>query len=279
MIQANSPTPLSGVSLPELQLVTGPTTWFHCPLARTTHLAMTRQADPAGAAVQALLQWLLHQGALYTLEFRLCASGQHAGFWLGLTGHGATPKHAVAVAREGEAMLASFFRLNGWRASQRTVPRLPRWSAGLRFLPGHGRMDSVHALLPQRAFVAQMAERGAPLVMQVRMQARQATTSIYHRAAALENRLPGGPQHRSPRSQRNRFHTMIGNLMDDAVDLTATVCLSAARPPSPMRLRKLAHAFHGSRLIQPWAEEPTPTRATLAVLRDSLALMAGKEVA
>ena len=75
-----------------IQLVSGPTTWFHVPRPRCTHMAAMPHASLSGTAVESLLRWVLHQSALYTLELRLCGSGQHGGIWLGLTGRGATPR-------------------------------------------------------------------------------------------------------------------------------------------------------------------------------------------
>ena len=267
----------SRVSPKAPHLVTGFTSWFHVSCPRSERLARLPAANPQGAAVQALLQWVLHQGALYTLELRMGQSGQHRGIWLGITGRGATPGHAAQVSLEGRQNLEAFFQLNQWKARIRRAPRLPRWSAGLRFMPGCARMDSVHTLLPQRAYVSQLAERGAPLLLQLQMQLPAVSSGVYGRAEALRRGLKPAPCTRRAQQLQARQHALLRNLMDDAADLSVTVRLSAQRPPSSLRLRKFAHAFEGSRLVEPWTPDPTPTPARLAVLRDALALMAGKE--
>lgn len=262
-----------------IQLVSGPTTWFHVPRPRYTHMAAMPHASLSGTAVESLLRWVLHQSALYTLELRLCGSGQHGGIWLGLTGRGATPRHAAQVSHEGRQMFASFFQMNHWSASIRRTPKLPRWTVGLCTRPDRSRLDSVQALLPQRASVQAYAERGVPLVLQMRMEAGTAAADVYQQASRLEQALDGTVRNRQARNLHNRHQTLLRNLQDDAVDLSVTVHLSAARAPSSLRLRQLAAAFPESRVAQPWGPTATPTPATLAVMRDALALMAGKEAA
>jgi len=265
------------VPTPSLQLVAGPTTWFHVPISRSSDLGSIPHAHTDGSAVNILLQWLLHQGALYTFELRLCGSGQHGGIWLGLTGHGATPRHAAEVARDGRERVESFLRLNRWRATVRKAPRLPRWSAGLCFRQSSKRMSSKHGLVAQRALVQHLAAPGSPLVMQLRMQAPAVSTEVYDHTRALERRMRNARFVGFPSHVLDHHQSMIQKLKDDAADLTVTVHLSSARVPSALRLRQLASAFPGSRIAQPWAEQPSPTRASLTVLRDGLALLAGRE--
>ena len=141
-------------------------------------------------------------------------------------------------------------------------------------------MDSLHTLLPQRALVQQLAEKGAPLVLQMRMELAAVSTEVFQQASVLEQSLVLPARHRQVhRNLHDRHQTLLRNLQDEAADLSVTVHLSAARSPSSLRLRQLALAFPESRVATPWGPTATPTRAKLAVLRDSIALMAGKEAA
>ena len=277
MIDASSPLAEAHQAHHQMHLISGPTTWFHVKGPRASRPTPLPHTELSSPAVQALLQWLLHEGSLYSTELRMCGSGQHRGIWLGLTGHGATLQHAREVSHEGRLMLASFFRLNQWTPTKRDPPSLPRWKAGLRFAPGRSRLESQHGLLPQRACVTRLAERGAPMVLQLCMQTRGLSPELSVQTGQLRRGLETHDGHRLPANLVRHRHEMIDRLQDEAADLTARVSLYAARAPSPMRQRKFAHAFPGSRVLSPWGPEPTPTPAGVSLLRDSLALMARKE--
>lgn len=268
-------SPLSSPSGAPL-LVEGRQHWVHVPVRRHLPLHRLPHARLDAPATQALLGWVIGQGSRCSTELRLCGSGRHGGVWLGLRGRGATQAHADYVSEELRLRLQAFLRLNRWHAKEASPPPLPRWSAGLCFSSGGGMVGSADGLASLRRAVVEQAERGAPLLLRMRLNAHAILRSVYGPADAMLRRLrtaSAGPSNPLLHHQAE----MIRQLQDDAAGLSLRVQLCSARSPSSMRLRTLSHAFAGVRLRAPWRAQGTPTLAETSLLRSGLSLLVGRE--
>ncbi len=259
------------------QLISGPTTWLHVRVARKGALPQLPHASLGGTPVRALVQWLLYHGPSYRCELRLCGSGSHGGVWVGLTGRGATSRHARLLTEQGAAELSALVRASSWRARPRPAPRLPAWRVGLQFRADRPLLTTDRVFLAQRALVDGLADHRAPWVLQVRLTPGAPGVQLIDEAERLASGLGPGSEVRRLRSHPPVIRERLSRVADAAADLTATVHLACARPPSDIRLRMLACTFPGTRVARPWGPTATPTRASLRVLRSAVALLAGKE--
>ncbi len=246
-----------------------PAAWFHVPIPKRQVLCSLNPESADSGKTEVLSQWLAESGGRHRLEFRFGGGGRHGGVWLGVAGVG---RH-----------LADAFTAFLWDPIQRPPHKLPKRSLGLAAIGPPHRLDGGEALLQSRGSLTQMAEPGAPLVLQVLLDLSRARPDLVREAAHVRN-LAGARRKDTPLrflspdggvithpSARER----AARVVDEAVGARAEVRVFSRRLPGELPLRVLARSL-GNDLKGSvrWQQGPAPLDVGMETIRDLVRLLA-----